>query len=95
MTVGMAINNACELIKGKVEPGTAQFSEALHQVSSDIIRVSEYLSDGNLAEHPRKRGGNASNQPPVQQQSPAHTPPTTQEVIQEDVPMGDSPDCPF
>lgn len=95
MTVGMAINNACELLKGKAEPGTAQFSEALHQVASDIIRVSEYLTGGNLAEHPRKRGGNIPvNQQPAQQVPTPYAQPTTQEVIQEDVPM-DFEDSPF
>jgi hypothetical protein len=92
MTVGMAINNACKLIEGVEQPGTPEFSQLLHEVSSDIIRVSEYIADGNLAEHPRKRGQ------PVQQQvstPPAYFPPTTQEVIQEDVPMGDDENCPF
>lgn len=54
-TVGMAINNACELIHDIEKPGSPEFSMLLHKVASDIIRVSKYLEGGNLADHPRDR----------------------------------------
>lgn len=80
VTVGMAINNACNLIaKMGADPGTEsgldrdyllspQFSSDVWTIASDILRVSRMLEADKLADPAKVR--NAPRQPAAQQRAP-------------------------
>lgn len=81
MTVGMAINNAVKLIadeKGGYVPET--FAKDLYVIASDIIRVSQHIEKGNLAE---KKGEKTVGKAP----EPAKPAPVAAEVPEDDVPF--------
>lgn len=60
-TVGMAINQACGLIKDTQQPlelsylHSPAFSKDLYLIASDIIRISRVLESGKLAPNPAQR----------------------------------------
>lgn len=58
-TVGMAVKLAGDIILGWGPPSTywqsRQFSVDLHEIASDIIRVSKVLEDGKLAASAARR----------------------------------------
>lgn len=59
VTIGMSINNAINIIRD-LKPdedfyNSPGFSQKLHQIASDIARVSEYLQAGKLAPSSRER----------------------------------------
>jgi hypothetical protein len=60
-TVGMAINNACEILSSiGTDPFSPEFYKQLHQVASDIARVAQMIEAGNLAPTAKQRAGGAS-----------------------------------
>lgn len=79
-TVGMAVNQACAIIREWRDAGgnplpeeyysSRQFSKDLHQVSSDILRVAEILERGDFAPSATQReraAKKSENQEDVQQ----------------------------
>lgn len=69
-TVGMAVGRACDYLMSQ---GKDLDSKAIHQIASDIIRVSLYLEAGNLAP---KSGAKPTAPPaPVAPPTPPPAPP--------------------
>jgi len=57
-TVGMAVKEAARLAAGiGIRPGAREFCRSVHEVASDLIRVSAMLEAGNLAPSARERVG--------------------------------------
>jgi len=62
-TIGMAMNNACALVMAAhdADPNFAaflnsrEFSLELHNIASDILRVSKHLENGHLAKPAKER----------------------------------------
>lgn len=84
VTVGMAINNAVQLIKedamnienfaGYLE--SPDFSRDVYQIASDLIRISRILEKGNIAQPVKDRapfGVNREQTQPVERQAPQPT----------------------
>lgn len=94
-TVGMAINNSMQAIGNWQYDQTwydsPEFSRTLHQMASDIIRVSAMLEKGKLAPSPKDREEPEPAPPPqqnpqqFQQQNPGMQPPM--DITDDDVPF--------
>lgn len=83
VTVGMAINNACDLLKETVEPhdldaylNSPRFSQDLWHTASDIIRISRMLEQGKFAAQVKDRAQDHTlhqQTQPVERQAPQST----------------------
>ena len=85
VTVGMAINNAMTLLTSRLTHDemvgrviTPVFWSSVHEVASDIIRLSRLLESGKLAPSVRERTGETVQQ--VAQPKPVTPPPTARSV---------------
>jgi hypothetical protein len=85
VTVGMAINNACNLIAAVGTCGRP-LQEEIHNLASDIIRIGIALESGNLAPLARNREGH-----PQQREAPFPQPPPPEQVNQADTEDEDVP----
>jgi len=106
ITVGMAINNAVQLIKENsvnIEGfndylGSPEFSRDLHELASDILRISRVLETGKLAPPVKERRGQPQQQPqrqePQQTQRPSPQPAKELENLNDDHNL-ESDDIPF
>jgi hypothetical protein len=87
VTVGMAINNAMTLLTSKLTHDemvgriiTPVFWSSVHEVASDIIRISRVLESGKLAPSVRERTGETVQQ--VAQPARTVTPPPAARSVQ-------------
>lgn len=56
-SVGMAVNNAVEVLKHQGPINMATFAKDIHAIASDILRVSQSLEKGNLLDRTEKTVG--------------------------------------
>jgi len=108
VTVGMSINNALTLLTSKLTHDemierviTPSFWASVHEVASDIIRLSRLLEAGKLSEPIRVRTGETAQNkpvaPPARNVAPANRQPSkpTDEQLANQDPNAGEEDVPF